>query len=142
MKGTWVVAGLACAIVGLGTPNLSRAEEKSNQKKFEQWTKTLAELEKLDTNKIVTQDMQMIRTWITQSQALAASDKGDEIAPIEKKVEAQAEYAKAKIERDAMERKAAEAEASAKQEEEKAKQITESANAMEQKMKELEAKGL
>jgi len=142
MKGTWVLAALACATMGLGASSLSRAEEKGNQKKFEQWTKTLADLEKMDTAKIVTQDIEMLRTWISQGQALAASDKGDEVAPIEKKVEAHAEYAKAKIERDAMEKKATEAEASAKLEEEKAKQITDTANSMEKRMQELEAKGL
>ena len=88
------------------------------------------------------QDVEIIRTWIGQAQAFVASDKLEEIEPILRKVEAQAEYAKAKINRLAAESAAEDAEDQAKIAEDDAQKVQAAAQAAEKRMRDLESQGL
>jgi hypothetical protein len=137
---TWVLvlAGLlACAFAQAGDK-----DAKFYQKQFDRWSKVIANLKAADVTEQAGQDIEVIRTWISQAQAFVASDKLDEIEPLIRRIEGQAEYVRAKINRLAAEDSAEEAEQLAKVAEQEAIAAKDAATTAKKKMEELEAKGL
>jgi hypothetical protein len=84
----------------------------------------------------------VIRTWISQAQAFLASEKLEEIEPLLRRIEAQAEYVRAKITRLSAEDAADEAEELAKTAQAEAQEIKQNADAAAQKLEKLESQGL
>ena len=117
-------------------------DAKYFQQQFNRFSKVIADLKAADVTEGTAGDIELIRTWIGQAQAFLANDRIKDIEPIMKKIEAQAEYVRAKINRLAAEDEAEEAETLAKNGEEKANLAKQAADEAEKKMKALEAKGL
>jgi succinylglutamate desuccinylase len=125
-----------------GPSGAADKDAKYFQQQFNRFSKVIADLKEADVTEGAASDIEMIRTWIGQAQAFLANDRIDDIEPIMKKIEAQAQYIRAKINRLAAESEAEEAEALASNAEELANKATKAADAAEEKMKALEAKGL
>jgi hypothetical protein len=117
-------------------------DAKFYENAFMHWSKVIVDLKEADTSNEAAKDIEVIRTWIGQGQAFLASDKIEEIEPIIKKIGAQAEYVRSKINRLSAEAAAEEAEDLAKLAEQKAQHSKEATEAAIAKMKELEAQGL
>jgi len=126
----------------LGSAAAADKNAKYFQEKFDHWSKVIADLKEADVSEGATQDIEMIRTWLGQSQAYLASEKLTDIEPILKKIEAQAEYIRAKVNRMAAEDAADESEALASSSQEQAQKAKQAADQAVAHMKQLEAKGL
>ncbi len=125
-----------------GSAGAADKDAKYFQQQFNRFSKVIADLKEADVTQGTAGDIELIRTWIGQAQAFLANDRINDIEPIIKKIEAQAEYVRAKINRLAAEDEAEEAETLAKNSEEKANRAKQAADESEKKMKALEAKGL
>ena len=147
MKRGWaircsVLCGLWVLVMQLGSAAAADKNAKYFQEKFDHWSKVIADLKEADVSEGATQDIEMIRTWLGQSQAYLASEKLTDIEPILKKIEAQAEYIRAKVNRMAAEDAADESEALASSSQEQAQKAKQAADKAVAHMKQLEAKGL
>jgi hypothetical protein len=144
-RGAFYYALLVGLLVGTFIVTSTGAEDKDAkyfENQFSRWSKVIADLKEADVTDQTGQDIEIIRTWIGKAQALLASDKLDEIESILKRIEAQATYIRAKINRLAAEDSAEEAEALAKSAEEQALKAKATAEDAERKMKALESQGL
>lgn len=139
--GTVACVVLACLAVGMFV-QADDKDAKYYQKQFTLWSKVIADLKEADVTEACGQDIEVIRTWISQAQAFLASDKLEEIDPLLRKIKVQADYIRAKVNRLAAEDAASEAEELAKTAEAEAQKVSEAASAADAKMKDLEAKGL
>lgn len=137
--GLMVVGLLVLGVVGAQAAD---KDAKYYQKQFTHWSKVIADLKEADVTEGVGQDIEVIRTWISQAQAFLASEKLDEIEPLLRRIEAQAEYVRAKITRLAAEDAADEAEELSKTAQAEAKKMKEDADAAAQKLEKLESQGL
>jgi len=137
--GLMVVGLLVLGVVGAQAAD---KDSKYYQKQFTHWSKVIADLKEADVTEGVGQDIEVIRTWISQAQAFLASEKLDEIEPLLRRIEAQAEYVRAKITRLSAEDAADEAEELSKTAQAEAKKIKEDADAAAQKLEKLESQGL
>jgi hypothetical protein len=140
--GRSLLLGLLMAVVVLGAASAGDKDAKYFQKQFDRWSKVIADLKEADVTEGAAQDIEMIRTWISQAQAFLANDRLDDIEPILKRIEAQAEYVRAKVNRLAAEDEAEDAESLAKSSEYKAQKAKAAADDADRKMRALEAKGL
>lgn len=137
------VAWMVCMLVSVGlAAQAADKDVKYYQKQFDHWSKVIADLKEADITEQAGQDIEVIRTWISQAQAFLASDRLDEIDPLLKKIEAQAEYVRAKVKRLEAEDAAEEAEQLAKAAESRAIKAKDAATSAKTTMEELEAKGL
>ncbi|HUU04199.1 MAG TPA: hypothetical protein VM425_22370 [Myxococcota bacterium] len=134
------VLGLLALLAG--SAGAADKDAKYFQQQFNRFSKVIADLKAADVTEGTAGDIELIRTWIGQAQAFLANDRIDDIEPIMKKIEAQAEYVRAKINRLAAEDEAEEVETLAKNSEEKANRAKQAADEAEKKMKALETKGL
>lgn len=137
------IALAGCGLLGAGS--LAQAEERTAahyQQVLEQWSGTVAELSSMDTSRAATQEVERIRSLLSQGQAFLASEKTEQIDPILERVEAISVHTRARLTRLDLEAKAAEADALAKTAEASARESTDAANAMNARFDELEAKGL
>ncbi len=132
-----IVAGLISAAAGAADK-----DAKYYQQQFDRYSRVIADLKAADANDELGQEIEVIRTWISQSQAYLAADKLEQIEPMVELISAQAEYVRAKLKRMDADEAAASAEADADKAEAAAKKMAQAADAAEQKYKELEAKGL
>lgn len=137
-----LISALVLLMLSAGPAAAVDKDAKYFQQQFNRLSKVIADLKEADVTEGASSDIELIRTWIGQAQAFLANDRLDDIEPILKKIEAQAEYVRAKINRLAAEDAAEEAEALAKNSEEKANKAKAAADEAEKKMKDLEAKGL
>ena len=137
-----IISALLLLMLSAGPAAAADKDAKYFQQQFNRLSKVIADLKEADVTEGAASDIELIRTWIGQAQAFLANDRIDDIEPIIKKIEAQAEYVRAKINRLAAEDAAEEAEALAKNGEEKANKAKAAADEAEKKMKDLEAKGL
>src|SRR5688572_29961750 len=106
-----IVAVGAAAIVSFIAA--ARAEDRSEadyQKLFGEWSASIAEIQKADAMKSVTRETEQLRALLSQAQAFLASEKTDEIGPIEERVAVLIRYAKHKVQRMDAESRAADAE--------------------------------
>ena len=143
MKKTGVILSLFFAsLLAAAFTQAADKDAKYFQKQFDRWSKVIADLKEADVTDEAAQDIELIRTWIGQSQAFMASDRLDEIEPVLKRIEAQAEFVRAKINRLAAEDEAEEAEALAKSTQERAAAAKQAADETVEQMKKLEAQGL
>jgi hypothetical protein len=135
---------LVVGLLVLGVVGAQAAEKdaKYYQKQFTHWSKVIADLKEADVTEGAGQDVEVIRTWISQAQAFLASEKLEEIEPLLRRIEAQAEYVRAKITRLAAEDAADEAEELAKNAQAEAQKIKQNADAAAQKLEKLESQGL
>jgi len=137
------VAWMVCMVVTVGlAAQAADKDAQYYQKQFDHWSKVIADLKEADITEQAGQDIEVIRTWISQAQAFLASDRLDEIDPLLKKIEAQAEYVRAKVKRLEAEDAAEEAEQLAKAAEAKAIKAKDAATAAKATMEQLEAEGL
>jgi hypothetical protein len=137
--GLMVVGLLVLGVMGAQAAD---KDAKYYQKQFTHWSKVIADLKEADVTEGVGQDIEVIRTWISQAQAFLASEKLDEIEPLLRRIEAQAEYVRAKITRLAAEDAADEAEELSKTAQAEAKKMKEDADAAAQNLEKLESQGL
>ena len=139
-----VVRMLVIGLLVLGFVGAQAAEKdgKYYQKQFTHWSKVIADLKEADVTEGAGQDIEVIRTWISQAQAFLASEKLDEIEPLLRRIEAQSEYVRAKVTRLAAEDAADEAEELAKTARAEAEKMNAAANAAAKQLEELESKGL
>jgi hypothetical protein len=128
--GLMVVGLLVLGIVGA---QAAEKDAKYYQKQFTHWSKVIADLKEADVTEGAGQDIEVIRTWISQAQAFLASEKLDEIEPLLRRIEAQSEYVRAKITRLAAEDAADEAEELSKTAQAEALKMKENADAAAQK---------
>ena len=135
-----MVVGLL--VLGFVGAQAAEKDAKYYQKQFTHWSKVIADLKEADVTEGAGQDIEVIRTWISQAQAFLASERLDEIEPLLRRIEAQAESVRAKITRLAAEDAADEAEELAKTARAEAEKINAAANAAAKQLKELESKGL
>jgi hypothetical protein len=125
-----------------GTADAEDKNAKYYQKQFEQWSKAIADLKQGDPSGVTAQEIEVIRTLISQAQAFLASDKLDAIEPLLRRIEAQAEFVRAKLDRTQADDTARIAEEAAAAAEKQAQEATAAADAAEAKVKSLEAQGL
>lgn len=137
--GLMVVGLLVLGVVGAQAAD---KDAKYYQKRFTHWSKVIADLKEADVTEGVGQDIEVIRTWISQAQAFLASEKLDEIEPLLRRIEAQSEYVRAKITRLSAEDAADEAEELSKTAQAEATQMKADADAAAQKLDKLESQGL
>jgi Spy/CpxP family protein refolding chaperone len=139
-----IVKALAVGLLVLGFMVAQAAEKdaKYYQKQFTHWSKVIADLKEADVTEGAGQDIEVIRTWISQAQAFLASEKLDEIEPLLRRIEAQAEYVRAKITRLAAEDAAEEAEELSKTAQAQAQTMKAKTDSAAKKLDELESKGL
>jgi hypothetical protein len=135
-----LVVGLL--VLGFAGAQAGDKDPKYYQKQFDHWSKVIADLKEADVTEGAGQDIEVIRTWISQAQAFMASEKLDEIEPLLRRIEAQAEYVRAKIHRLAAEDAADEAEELAKTAQAEAQKLKGNADAAAKKLEELESQGL
>lgn len=135
-----VVVGLL--VLGFVGAQAAEKDAKYYQKQFTHWSKVIADLKEADVTEGAGRDIEVIRTWISQAQAFLASEKLDDIEPLLRRIEAQAEYVRAKITRLAAEDAADEAEELAKTARAEAEKMNAAANAAAKQLEELESKGL
>lgn len=109
---------------------------------FEKLGTSLAETQTADTTSVAATDVERVRTLIGQGQAFVASEKLEEAGAVLQRAQIIARYARAKVERVAAEARAAEATAGATTAEKAAADVKAQADAMQAKVKDLEAKGL
>ena len=141
-RASLVICLLAAVCLVAGVAQAGDKDAKYYQAQFDRFSRVIAELKAADANDELGQEIEVIRTWISQAQAFLAADKLDEIEPMVARIAAQAEYVRAKLKRLDAEEAADVAEAEADEAEAKAKKTAQAADAAEQKYKELEAKGL
>ena len=121
----------------------ARAEDsRKYTKQLEHWSQVVADLKSADVTEEVARDIELIRTWIGQAQAFLASEKFEKIDRLLKRIEAQAIFCRAKINRLEAEQQADQAEEQAAALEKKAAEIRARADAAEKKMRQLESQGL
>ena len=139
-----VVRVMVVGLLVLGFVGAQAAEKDSKyyQKQFTHWSKVIADLKGADVTEGAGQDIEVIRTWISQAQAFLASDKLDEIEPLLRRIMAQAEYVRAKVTRLAAEDAADEAEELAKTAQAEAQDMKANADAAAKQLEELESQGL
>jgi len=145
MRRFKMIIGLAVVgllVLGIVGAQAAEKDSKYYQKQFTHWSKVIADLKEADVTEGVGQDIEVIRTWISQAQAFLASEKLDEIEPLLRRIEAQAEYVRAKITRLSAEDAADEAEELSKTAQAEAKQMKEDADAAAQNLEKLESQGL
>jgi hypothetical protein len=135
-----MVVGLL--VLGIVGAQAAEKDAKYYQKQFTHWSKVIADLKEADVTEGAGQDIEVIRTWISQAQAFLASEKLDEIEPLLRRIEAQSEYVRAKITRLAAEDAADEAEELSKTAQAEAQQMKGNADAAAQKLDKLESQGL
>lgn len=135
-----LVVGLL--VLGFVGAQAAEKDAKYYQKQFTHWSKVIADLKEADVTEGAGQDIEVIRTWISQAQAFLASDKLEEIEPLLRRIEAQAEYVRAKITRLSAEDAADEAEELAKTAKAEAQQIKANADAAAQKLEKIESQGM
>ena len=130
---------LCCCFVGA---QAAEKDAKFYQKQFDHWSKVIADLKGADVTEEAGQDIEVIRTWISQAQAFLASEKLDEIEPLLRRIEAQAEYVRAKVTRLAAEDAADEAEELAKTAQAEAQKMKANADTAAKQLEKLESQGL
>jgi hypothetical protein len=135
-----LVVGLL--LLGLSAAQAAEKDAKYYQKQFTHWSKVIADLKEADVTEGAGQDIEVIRTWISQAQAFLANEKLDEIEPLLRRIEAQAEYVRAKITRLAAEDAADEAEELAKTAQADAQKTKANADAAAKNLDKLESQGL
>ncbi len=138
---------LFCAALAVGTyaPGPATAEEQSveeYQRRFQEWSNTVVELKKQDHHEVVQKETEALRTLIGQGQAFVASERLDQIPPIQEQVQVMTKLAKTRIKRAKLEAEAAQAEESAESAKTSAQTAKAEADAVEARYRELEAMGL
>lgn len=141
MKKRLLPLAALLAVVGLALGGQARSN-RDYAKQFDHWSRIIADLKSADVSEGAAQDIELIRTWIGQAQAFLASEKFEQIDRLLRRIEAQAAYCRAKINRLAAEDAAEEAETLARNAEQQAESARQAADAAEARVKELEAKGL
>jgi hypothetical protein len=136
------IAVMTCLWAAFTVASEKEKNAKYFESQFEQWSKVIADLKQADTANVASQDIEVIRTWIGQAQALVANEKLERVEPLLQRIEAQAETIRTKIDRVAAEDAAKRAEEQAASAETQAKEATAAADSADAKMKELEAQGL
>jgi hypothetical protein len=129
-------------VLGFAVAQAAEKDAKYYQKQFTHWSKVIADLKEADVTEGAGQDIEVIRTWISQAQAFLANEKLEEIEPLLRRIEAQTEYVRAKVTRLAAEDAADEAEELAKTAQAEAQKMKENADAAAQKLEKLESQGL
>jgi hypothetical protein len=138
-----IVAVLAIACLASSLALAGKSKSASDyQKDFETWTKRLVELQKADVKGVAAQEIEMIRTLITQSQAFVASDKLEQIEPLMRRAQLTADLVEARLKRVAAEDVAAKAEQAAVSAEKAADEAQAGADAAEKRKTDLESQGL
>lgn len=132
-----VTAGLLSTVAGA-----AEKDAKYYQGQFDRFSRVIADLKAADANDELGREIEVIRTWISQSQAYLASDKLEKIEPMIERIAAQAEYVRAKLKRMDAQEAADAAEADAGKAEAASQKTAQAADAAEKKYQELEAKGL
>jgi orotidine-5'-phosphate decarboxylase len=135
-----IVVGLL--VLGFAGAQAAEKDAKYYQKQFTHWSRVIADLKAADVTEGAGQDIEVIRTWISQAQAFLASEKMGEIEPLLRRIEAQAEYVRAKVTSLAAVDAADEAEELAKTAQAEARKIKENAAGAAKKLEELESQGL
>jgi hypothetical protein len=115
---------------------------KYYQDKFESFSQLIGELKTADAKAELTGDIEVIRTFISQGQALLAAEKFEAIDPVLERIVAQAGFVRAKLDRLTADRAAAAAEKKAADAEAAAAEAKRLADEAEQKNKQLEDQGL
>jgi pantothenate kinase-related protein Tda10 len=138
---------MPCLVISalvLGLSTMARADKGSAdyQKMFEQWSVSIAEIQKTDTRAAVIRETETLRTLLGQAQAFQANDKLEEIEPIEERMVVLIRYAKVKVQRVEAERRAAEAENLARGAAKEAEQAKMDADAVVARYSALEKQGL
>jgi hypothetical protein len=144
MKHRWIIltAPIALTCLAIGWAWADEHDAKFYNQQFDQFSRIIADLKAADVTEAASRDIELVRTWISQGQAYLANDKLDQIDPILKRMEAQAEYIRIKIDAANAEEAAEEAEQAAQQAEAQANQARETLKASETKLQQLEAQGL
>jgi len=142
MRALLKIGLLVASCLGAVAANAGDKDAKYYQAQFDRFSRAIAELKAADANEELGQEIEVIRTWISQAQAFLAADKLDEIEPLVERIAAQAEYVRAKLKRMDADEAADVAEAEAKKVEAKAEKTAQAADAAEKKYKDLESKGL
>ena len=137
-----ILAGLAVALLLAGPAQAKKPDAAYFQNQFDHYSKVIAELKAVDTTGACPHDIEAIRTWISQGQAYLANDKLDKIEPFLKRIGAQAEYVRAKVNRIQAESAAQEAEAKAAAAEQQLAEARAAHQAANPRMQALEAQGL
>jgi hypothetical protein len=112
------------------------------QGKFEAFSQLIADLKTADAAAEVAGDIEVIRTFIGQGQALLAAEKIEAIDPVLERIVAQASFVRARLDRLSADRAAAAAEKQASEAEAKATEAKRLAEEAAQKNKQLEEQGL
>src|SRR4051794_21802896 len=92
---------IAVTLAVAASTAIARAEKSSAeyQKMFEQWSVSIAEIQKTDTRSAVGRELETLRTLLTQAQAFQANDKLAEIEPIEERMAVLVHFTKVKVQR-------------------------------------------
>jgi hypothetical protein len=112
------------------------------QEQFARWTTGIATLQKTDTTGVGVEEIEKLRTAMSQAQALAAAEKFGEILPIEARLDVKMRFTQTWLERVAKEAAATAAEEKAAQADALAKKAKGEAETAKARFAELEAKGL
>ena len=113
------------------------------QKLFEQWGASIAEMQKkTQASTAALAEIETLRTLIGQAQAFVASDKLEEIQPIEERAVVLIRLAQVKVKRAEAEQRAMDAEAEAKAMQEEADRAKAEADALAARYAALEKQGL
>jgi uncharacterized protein with gpF-like domain len=143
MQRALVTTCLLAAAVLLATQAAAADKDaKYYQARFDRISRVIADLKSADVGDELGQDIEVMRTWISQAQAYLAADKLDEVQPLLERIVAQVEFVRAKLKRIEAEQAAAAAEDDADEAEAAAEKTAAAAEAAEEKYQELEAKGL
>lgn len=112
----------------------------SYQAQLEKWTGMVAELQRKDEGETAG-DIELIRSWIGQGQALVASDKLEQVGPLIERVQALSQYVAVKQLRLVAEGEATATEKKAKDMQTAAQKAQKAASQSHARMKELESAG-
>ena len=138
--GRWSQLVAVAALCSATSTVLAGGEEHS--KRFTAISEQIGRLENHEKAAALRSEIEQIRTWLSEAQALHAAEKHDKAQQIVLRIEALAEFAAARQQRLSTEDAAAQAEVKAKAAQKAAAQARRAAAAAHKQRKTLENKGL
>ena len=141
VRGAWALTW-AVALLLAATVVWAAGTSTEYQKQFEHWSQTISELGRHGQSAKTSNDIELMRTWLGQGQALLANEKFEQIDPLLVRIGALAEYVEARHARLDADEAAQRAEQQAKQSEDRAEAAQRAADAAATKMTQLEKRGL
>jgi parvulin-like peptidyl-prolyl isomerase len=140
-RGSWSLA-LFTALLLISTRAGAADESAEYQRQFEQRSQTISDLDGHAQSVKTTREIELMRTWLGQGQALFANEKYKKIDPLLTRIDALAEYVAARHTRLDADEAAQRAEEKAQESKRRAEAAKQAADAAAAKKKQLEKRGL